>query len=114
MIRRALKAMSRTIDKQLTDFLPEGQYSKEANKNDLKRTSFAHVTNLGCEHHFGDLYSSQKRLPNASLHNHSLIQLLKRNRSSMMQWLQDMPTNRRSELKVGTKGWQSSQRIAQK
>ena len=94
----ALKAMSRTIDKQLTDFLPEGQYSKEANKDDLKRTSFAHVTNLGCEHHFGDLDSSQKRRPNASMHHHSSIQLLKRNRSSMMQWLQDMPTNRRSEL----------------
>ena len=50
-----MKAMIRTINKQLIDFLPGGQFSASPEKDDLSQTEFAHLTNLGCEHHFGDL-----------------------------------------------------------
>ena len=82
--------MIKCIDKQLVDFLPGGKFHDVSNENDVKRTKFAHTTNLACEHHFGDLDSSQKRRPSASMHHHSSIQLLKRNRKQMMSWLEDM------------------------
>lgn len=91
-------AMLKCVEKQLADFMPEGQYAKEPSEKDLKRTSFAHSTNLGCEHHFGDLDSSQKRRPNATMHHHTTVQLLKRNRKSLINWLSDMPPQSRSNL----------------
>ena len=92
------KAMTRTINTQLKDFIPSGQFSSQSSKNDLNRTRFAHTTNLGCEHHFGDLDSSQRRRPSASMHHHSSVQLLKRNRKPMMDWLKNMPLTKRSSL----------------
>ena len=71
---------------------------QQPDKDDMRRTDFAHVTNLGCEHHFGDLDSSQKRRPNALMHHHSSVQLIKRNRKSLMTWLHDMPLDNRGEL----------------
>jgi hypothetical protein len=64
----------------------------------VRRTKFAHTTNLACEHHFGDLDSSQKGRPRASMHHHSSIQLLKRNRKQMMSWLEDMTSTDRSSI----------------
>ena len=58
--------MASTIEKQLTDFLPGGKYANAPDEEELRRTSFGHVTNLGCEHHFGDLDNSQRRRPNSS------------------------------------------------
>jgi hypothetical protein len=83
-------AMSKTVSKQLGDFLADGKYCSQPSEEDMKRTSFSQVTNLGCEHHFGDLDSSQKRRPHASLHHHSSIQLLKRNRTGLMKWVEGM------------------------
>ena len=60
-----------TIRRQLSDFI-DGPYSEVPNEQAAKRTSFAPITNLSCEHHFGDLDSSQRGRPNASLHHHSM------------------------------------------
>ena len=84
------QAITKIIQKQLNDFLEDGKYASEPLAADLHRTSFVHVNNLGCEHHFGNLDSSQRRRPNSSLHHHSSIQLLKRNRSGLMKWMQNM------------------------
>lgn len=56
------------------------------------------MSNLACEHHFGDLDSSQRRRPSASMHHHSSIQLLKRNRKGMMSWIQEMSINERNKM----------------
>ena len=69
----------------------EQEYEKDA----LSRTEFAHLTNLGCEHHFGDLTVARNVVP---MHHHSCVQLLKRNRNSLMQWLEDMPKDKKSDL----------------
>lgn len=101
-------AMLRCIEKQLEDFLPGGQFSASPSSEDLRRTGYSHATNLGCEHHFGDLDSSQKRRPNASLHHHSSVQLLKRNRNRLMEWLTTMsPMDRTGALKDARKGGKS-------
>ncbi|KAH3782024.1 hypothetical protein DPMN_159935 [Dreissena polymorpha] len=69
---------------------------------ELTISDFAPVTNLSCEHHFGDLDSSQKRQPNASYHHHSSIQMIKRNRRQMMTWLGSKgPTERSNLMKAG-------------
>ena len=39
-------AMIKVIDKQLVDFLPGGQFCKEATPDELRITKFAHLTNL--------------------------------------------------------------------
>jgi hypothetical protein len=90
-------AMKRTIQKQLQDFLV-GQFSEEPSEYDLKRTKFAHNTNLGCEHHFGDLDSSQRRRPNASFHHHTSVQLLKRNREHLFEWLEQLKEDEQCNL----------------
>ena len=94
LIKVVSLAMIKVINKQLVDFLPGGQFCKEANVDETRRTNFAQLTNLGCEHHFGDLGSSQRRRPSASMHHHSSVQLLKRNREGLMQWFGEMsPSN---------------------
>ncbi|XP_064653012.1 uncharacterized protein LOC135503383 [Lineus longissimus] len=102
LVCRVLKlicaAFVKTIDKQLADFLPEGLYGSEPSEIDLQRTSFAHVNNLGCEHHFGDYDSSIRRRPNASLHYHSSVEILKRNRCAIRVWLKNLSEKHRKKI----------------
>ena len=98
LIKLVSLSMIRVIDKQLIDFLPGGQFCKQSTSEDARRTQFAQLTNLGCEHHFGDLDSSQRRRPSASMHHHSSVQLLKRNREGLMQWFGEMSPNKLSSL----------------
>ncbi|XP_053381945.1 uncharacterized protein LOC128549357 [Mercenaria mercenaria] len=112
MIKTVSTAMLKCIEKQLIDFLPGGQFSEKPCQEDLRRTSYAHSTNLGCEHHFGDLDSSQKRRPNASMHHHSTVQLLKRNRKPMIGWLAEMSESERQVvLKKARQGGRNLRKI---
>lgn len=61
-----------------------------------QHTDFAPIANLACEHHFGNLDSSKKK-EDQMLH-HSTVQLLKRNRKSMMEWLGKMDNEIQIEL----------------
>ncbi|XP_045190091.2 uncharacterized protein LOC123547228 [Mercenaria mercenaria] len=97
-VKLVANAMTKTIEKQLVDFIEDGAFSDTPSKEDLQRTFFAHSTNLGCEHHFGDLDSSQRRRPSASMHHHSSVQLLKRNRTNLMSWIADMPESEKEAL----------------
>jgi hypothetical protein len=97
-VKLVCQAMMSTIKKQLIDFMPGGQYSTPPSDEDLERTGFAHVTNLGCEHHFGDLDSSQRRRPNCSLFHHSTIQMLKRNKGGIADWLHQMSNQEKEAL----------------
>jgi hypothetical protein len=99
-VKLVAASMQRTVEKQLVDFLSGGKLDKIPSKENLNRASFAHLTNLGCEHHFGDLDSSQRRRPDNidAMHHHSSVQLLKRNRVKMMEWLEDMPSSEKDIL----------------
>ena len=88
--------MFKCIKKQLVDFLPGGKFYQTP--IDPKPTSFAPLTNLGCEHHFGDLDSSQRRRPNASYHHHTSVQLLKRNRKQVMEWITKVDSGRKKTI----------------
>ena len=106
LLKAACKGLAKTIRKQLVDFLPGGIYGEVASEEVIERTSFAHKTNLACEHHFGDLDSSQRRRPNCSFHHHSTIQMLKRNRQQIQNWLAEMPAEKRTDL------WQKARKNA--
>ncbi|KAL4219419.1 Piwi-like protein 1 [Mactra antiquata] len=104
-VKLVASSMKKTVDKQLVDFLPDGKFGVQPSKDNLQRTAFAHVNNLACEHHFGDLDSSQRRRPSASMHHHSSVQLLKRNRLQMISWLNKMPRGERENvMKKARKG----------
>ena len=90
--------MLKVVQKQLKDFLEGGQFSSMPSKASLKRTSFAQVTNLACEHHFSHLDSSQRKRPNASFHHHSSVQMLKRNRCQLIYWINEMPEEEQTAL----------------
>jgi hypothetical protein len=98
VIKIVASAMLSAIEKQLADFLPGGKFFQQSDEKEIKRTNFAMVTNLSCEHHFGDLDSSQKRRPNATMHHHSSVQLLKRNRKQLMNWISEMKPDQKNEL----------------
>jgi hypothetical protein len=89
--------MLKCVRKQLADFLQGGKFEK-VSADHQKHATFAPVTNLSCEHHFGDLDSSQRRRPHASNHHHSSIQMLKRNRTQISEWLSGMDREIKSEL----------------
>ncbi|XP_045173195.2 uncharacterized protein LOC123534827 [Mercenaria mercenaria] len=91
------RAMLKCVHKQLHDFFPGGKFH-DISPNITKESDFAPVTNLSCEHHFGDLDSSQRRRPHASYHHHSTVQLLKRNGANIMRWICDMDSSQKTDL----------------
>jgi len=86
------------IGRQLVDFLQDGKYSTQPSETELLRTRNSHLHNLVCEHNFGDLDSSQKRRPNASMHFHSTIQMLKHHRIGLMKWLENKSDDEQCSL----------------
>ncbi|KAH3725876.1 hypothetical protein DPMN_051729 [Dreissena polymorpha] len=104
-IKTSCEAMIKTICKQLADFLTGVFFGEKPDDQTLSQTKFAHVTNLACEHHFGDLDSSQKRRPNASLHHHLSVQMLKRSRIKLKDWYNALPEEKKASLwKAAHKG----------
>lgn len=87
----ASAAMKCTVEKQLSDFLDDGKFAQAPCDNDMHCTNFVQVTNLTCEHHFGHLDTSQRKHPGANLHHYTSVQLLKQNRTSMMEWISEIP-----------------------
>ena len=74
-------AMLKCVHNQLGEFLPDRKFNNVESKS--------------CEHHFGDLDSSQRRRPNATYHHHTSVQLLKRN---VMTWMYKMVDEDRQTL----------------
>ena len=72
--------------RQLNDFLPGGKFSEEASLELRRSMTHCKLTNLISEHEFGDLDYSQYRRRHASLHFHSSIQMVKRNKTISV-WL---------------------------
>jgi hypothetical protein len=76
--------MLKCVRNQSADFLQGGKFVK-VSADHQKHAIFAHVTNLACEHQFGDLDSSQRKRPHASNHHHSSIQMLTRNHTQISE-----------------------------
>ena len=88
----------KTVETQLKDFLLDGKYGMKSLAAEVRRTKFSHLTNLTCEHNFGDLDSSQRRRPNCTLHHHSTVHLLKRNKEQLQNWYNQKSDEEKASL----------------
>jgi hypothetical protein len=86
------------VKRQLEHFLPEGRYHNIPEDSPL-RTKMKHcqLTNLLGEACFGDLDFSLFKRRNASLHHHSTVNMLKRNRT-MSTWFSKKYASEQKEL----------------
>ena len=85
-LQNIFKGFITCTQRQLSEFLPGGRYGEEPSLSLRAKMEFAKVTNLVSENEFGDLDFSQFRRRHASLHYHSGIQMVKRNKT-ISSWL---------------------------
>ncbi|KAK7489332.1 hypothetical protein BaRGS_00019440 [Batillaria attramentaria] len=69
------------IERQLADFLPDGKYGREPTPEDRDRMKHCQLTNLLGEACFADMDFSMFKSRRATLHHHSTMNMLKRNRT---------------------------------
>ena len=97
LIEKMCVGMVAVTERQLADFLPGGKYFEVKDQNLRERLEHTHLSNLLSEECFGDLDFSMFKRRNASLHHHSTVNMLKRNRS-MSSWFLKQSTNDQKEL----------------
>ncbi|KAG1670843.1 hypothetical protein GQR58_016644 [Nymphon striatum] len=85
-LQTIFKSFIKCTERQLADFLPGGKYGMEPTAELRETMKSCKVTNLVSENEFGDLDFSQFRRRHASLHYHSGIQMVKRNKT-ISTWL---------------------------
>ena len=71
----------------------QGGYYDNLSIESKMRIKGGGTENLRSERSFGSLDSSMRRRPNATLHYHSIIVLLRINRISFREWFHNMPLN---------------------
>ena len=81
ILKKLCKGCLETTKRQLADFLPGGRYHGVQDEDTRKRLQQSKLTNLIGEQAFGDLDFSLFKRRNTSLHHHSTINMLKRNKS---------------------------------
>ena len=84
-------------ERQLSDFLPRGKFGTEPDPNLREKMMHSKLTNLLSENEFGDLDFGFFKRRSASLHYHSGIQMVKRNRTISV-WLSSKPPAEQSRL----------------
>ncbi|XP_033096403.1 uncharacterized protein LOC117100720 [Anneissia japonica] len=83
--------------RQLENFLPGGVYGSAPDDDLRKQMKHCKLTNLVSEYEFGDLDFSQFRRRHASMHFHSSIQMVKRNKT-ISDWLSSKPDEEQAHL----------------
>ena len=84
-------------ERQLNDFLPGGKFGETCSSEQRAAMQHCKLTNLVSENEFGDLDFSQFRRRHASLHFHSSIQIVKRNKT-ISHWLSSKSEMEQSKL----------------
>lgn len=79
------QAFVEVTERQLCDFLPDGRYHAVQDPAVLAKMEYSHITNLLGEACFGDLDVSIYTRRNTSVHHHSTLIMLKRNKT-MTEW----------------------------
>ncbi|KAL3881058.1 hypothetical protein ACJMK2_033254 [Sinanodonta woodiana] len=89
------KSYLQVTERQLCDFLENGKYTELGRSTDMS-ISHSPLTNLLGERCFGDLDFDLYKRRHSSLHHHSTINMLKRNRTG--DWLSSKGTEKSAEL----------------
>jgi aubergine-like protein len=84
-------------ERQLSDFLPGGKFGTEPDEDLRDKMRYSKLTNLLSENEFGDLDFGFFKRRSASLHYHSGIQMVKRNRT-ISAWLSSKSPGEQSRL----------------
>jgi aubergine-like protein len=96
-LEKIMAGFVEVTQRQLKDFLPGGDFGQEVSEELRETMKYCKLTNLLSEHEFGDLDFSQFRRRNASMHFHSTIQMVKRNKT-ISNWLSSKSPGEQSEL----------------
>ena len=83
--------------RQLVDFLPGGAYGAAPSNEMLSQMAHCHLTNLLGENEFGDLDFSQFCRKHATIHYHSSVQMVKKNKT-ISKWLCSKSNEQQSRL----------------
>ena len=86
LLQKVCHGLIEVTKRQLCDFLPGGKYYNVQNEELRTKLNHSSLTNLISEECFTDLDFSLFKRRNASLHHHSTVNLLKRNKS-ISSWL---------------------------
>ena len=97
VLEEIMMGFIKVTEKQLGDFLPGGKFGDEPSVEFRCKMKSCKLTNLVSEYEFGDLDFSQFRRRHASLHFHSGIQMVKRNRT-ISKWLSSKPLHEQDSL----------------
>ena len=97
VLEEIMTGFIKVTEKQLGDFLPGGKFGDEPSEELRCKMKSCKLTNLVSEYEFGDLDFSQFRRRHASLHFHSSIQMVKRNRT-ISKWLSSKPLHEQGSL----------------
>ena len=90
-------------ERQLVDFLPGGTFHGVEDPELRARLQHSKLTNLVGEQAFGDLNFSLFKRRNASLHHHSSINIMKRNKTISTFFLEKSEEEQKSLLQLSAK-----------
>ena len=96
-LEKIMVSFIEVTERQLADFLPDGKYGAQPSDQLREEMQHCKLTNLISEYDFGDLDYSQFRRRNASLHYHSGVQMVKRNKT-ISGWLVSKSEQEQSRL----------------
>ena len=97
VLEKICAAMVVVTERQLADFLPNGRYHNVEDPDLWEKLEHSHITNLVAEECFADLDFSLFKRRNSSLHHHSTVNMLKRNKS-VTSWFMKKSANEQTEL----------------
>ena len=81
LLKKMAASMMEVTRRQLEDFLPGGKFHSNQDPELRKRLEHSCITNLVAEQSFADLDFSLFKRRNCTLHHHTTISMLKRNKS---------------------------------
>ena len=96
-LEELVKCFIVVTERQLDDFLPNGKYGQEPTPELREKMRHCKLTNLLSENEFGDLDFGMYKRRNASLHYHSGLQMIKRNKTISL-WLSSKPIEDQNDL----------------
>ncbi|KAK7095511.1 hypothetical protein V1264_006907 [Littorina saxatilis] len=107
VLKKLAKAMMTATERQLADFLPGGKYHSCEDEELRQKLAHSLVTNLVAEESFADLDFSLFKRRNGSLHHHSTIAMLKKNKSISNWFLHQSHEDQQNMMSMSAKKAQS-------
>ena len=96
-LKKLVEGFVVVVQRQLSDFLPGGEYGEEPSIERRMKLKHSKLTNLLGENAFGDLDFSQFKRRNASMHYHSGIHMVKTNKT-ISKWLTNKTHDEQAKL----------------